>query len=208
MTTLYTMPGTCSLACNIAVAWLDAPVEIHNLAYGDHKKDEYLKINPKGQVPALKFDDGEVLTELAAIMAWLGAEHGSEGYARDKRLGYREAEALSYMSSEVHAAYGPHFAAQRFAESEDAQEEVKQAAYTTLRDKYERLEHNLAHAGGQYYLGKRSFADAFLYVLTRWIDQTPIAIEDYPGLKAFRVRMEMDDGVKTALARQDMDPMD
>lgn len=38
MPTLYTMPGTCSLAPNIAVAWLDAPVEIHNMAYGDHKK--------------------------------------------------------------------------------------------------------------------------------------------------------------------------
>ena len=38
MTTLYTMPGTCSLSPNIAVAWLGAPVEIHNMAYGDHKK--------------------------------------------------------------------------------------------------------------------------------------------------------------------------
>ena len=42
MPTLYTMPGTCSLAPNIAIAWLDAPVEIHNMPYGDHKKDNYL----------------------------------------------------------------------------------------------------------------------------------------------------------------------
>ncbi len=39
MPTLYTMPGTCALATNIAVAWLDAPVEVSNMAYGDHKKD-------------------------------------------------------------------------------------------------------------------------------------------------------------------------
>ena len=207
MTTLYTMPGTCSLACNIAVAWLDAPVEIHNLAYGDHQKDEYLAINPKGKVPALKFDDGSVLTELAAIMAWLGAEHGGEGYARDKELGYREAEALSFMSSEVHAAYGPHFAAQRFAESESAQEEVKKAAYDTLRGHYERLESNLSEAGGEYYLGKRSFADAFLYVLVRWMDQTPLDLADYPALAAHRDRMEADEAVRKALARQDMEAM-
>ncbi|MEE4201336.1 glutathione S-transferase family protein [Erythrobacter sp.] len=205
MTTLYTMPGTCSLACNIAVAWLDAPVEIHNLAYGDHQKDEYLAINPKGQVPALKFDDGNVLTELAAIMAWLGAEHGGEGYARDKKLGYREAEALAYMTSEIHAAYGPHFAAKRFAESESAQEEVKQATYRTLGDHYQRLEDNLSSTDGEFYLGKRSFADAFLYVLTRWIDQTPLAIDDYPNLKAHRARMERDDDVRKALKRQDME---
>ena len=206
MTTLYTMPGTCSLACNIAIAWLDAPVEIHNLAYGDHKKDDYLALNPKGKVPALRFDDGEVLTELAAIMAWLGAEHGSAEYARDKRLGYREAEALSFMSSEVHAAYGPHFAAQRFAKSESAQQEVKQAAYDTLGKHYQRLEDNLTEQGGEWYLGKRSFADAFLYVLTRWIEKTPLSLDDYPRLAAFRHRMEQDDGVKKALARQDMEP--
>ncbi|WP_206076981.1 glutathione S-transferase N-terminal domain-containing protein [Palleronia sediminis] len=79
MPTLYTMPGTCSLAPNIAIAWLDAPVEVHNMAYGDHKRDEYLAINPKGKVPAIRFEDGDVLTEAAAILAWLGAEHGGEG---------------------------------------------------------------------------------------------------------------------------------
>ena len=112
MTTLYTMPGTCSLSPNIAVAWLDAPVEIKNMAYGEHKKDAYLTINPKGKVPALQFDDGDVLTEAAAILGWLGAAHGKEGYARDTVLGRKEAEALSYMTSEVHGAYGGHFAPQ------------------------------------------------------------------------------------------------
>ena len=207
MTTLYTMPGTCSLATNIVVAWLDAPVEIHNLAYGDHRKDEYLAINPKGKVPALQFDDGEVLTELSAIMAYLGAEHGSEGYARDERLGYREAEALSFMSSEVHAAYGPHFSPGRFAQSDAAQEEVKAAAYDTLREHYERMEGKLREAGSEWYLGKRSFADAFLYVLVRWLDKTPIALEDYPLLAKHRDRMEADAGVAMALARQDMEPL-
>ncbi|MEW4447710.1 glutathione S-transferase [Qipengyuania sp. JC766] len=206
MTRLYTMPGTCSLAANIAVAWLDAPVEIANMEYGDHKKDEYLSINPKGKVPALQFDDGDVLTELAAILAYLGATYGTQGYARDERLGYREAEALSFMTSEVHASYGPHFAAQAFAESESAQEEVKKKAYETLAGHYERLNANLEENGGQWYLGEKSFADAFLYVLVRWLDQTPIKLDDYPSLKAHRDRMEADDGVRKALARQDMEP--
>ena len=118
MPTLYTMPGTCSLAPNIAVAWLGAPVTIHNMAYGDHKKDDYLKINPKAKVPALQFDDGDVLTEAAAILAFLGAEYGSERYGRSTKLGRKEAEALSYMTSEVHADFGPHFAPQAFASDE------------------------------------------------------------------------------------------
>lgn len=206
MPKLYTMPGTCSLAPNIAIAWLDAPIEIHNLAYGDHKKDSYLAINPKGKVPALQFDDGDVLTEAAAILEYLGATYGSAGYARDERLGRKEAEALSYMTSEVHADYGPHFAAQRFADSEAAQKEVRVKAYDKLASHYERMNGVLTNSGSEWYLGRRSFADAFLYVLSRWIEQTPLSIDDYPALKAHRKRMEADKGVKVALKCQDMEP--
>ena len=204
MLTLYTMPGTCSLAPNIAAAWVDAPVTVHNLKRGDHKKTGYLAINPKGQVPALEFEDGDVLTEATAILAWLGATYGSEGFARDTRLGRKEAEALSYMSSEVHATYKAHFAPQNFAESAGAQEEVRRKTYEKLAVHYARMNDHLVANGGTWYLGERSFADAFLYVLERWIENTPLSIGDYPALKAHRARMEADAGVSTALQRQEM----
>lgn len=205
MTTLYTMPGTCSLSPNIAVAWLDAPVEIHNMAYGDHKKDDYLAINPKGKVPALRFDDGDVLTEATAILTWLGAAHGKEGYARDTVLGRKEAEALSYMTSEVHATYGGHFNPGNFAQSKAAQDEVKRKTYENLGQHYERMNGVLSGNGGKWYLGERTFADTFLYVLTRWIEQTPLSIDTYSALKQHRARMEADEGVRLALKRQEME---
>ena len=207
MPTLYTMPETCSLSPNIAVAWLDAPIEIHNIAYGDQKKDDYLAINPKGQVPAVRFDDGDVLTEAAAILAWVGATYASEGHARDARLVRKEAEALSYMTSEVHAAYGGHFNARKFAESAAAQKEVKLKTYEKLAGHYQRMDETLGENGGEWYLGQRSFADTFLYVLTRWIEKTPLSIDTYPALKAHRARMEADEGVKRALVRQSMEPI-
>ena len=207
MPTLYCMPGTCSLAPNIAVAWLGAPVEVHTMKYGDHKKDEYLSINPKGKVPALRFEDGDVLTEAAAIMTWLGAAHGSQGWARDTVQGRKEAEALSYMTSEVHADLGAHFAKARFAASGPCQDEAKAKAYEKVDGHYEYLEGNLREAGGEWYLGKRSFADAYLYVLTRWAEQTPMKLEDRPLLKAHRARMEADEKVQLALERQDMEPI-
>lgn len=205
MPKLYTMPGTCSLAPNIAVAWLDAPVEVVAMTYGDHRKDAYLAINDKGKVPPVQFEDGDVLTEAAAILAWLGAAHGSDGYARDRVLGRKEAEALSYMTSEVHADFGPHFAAQRFAEDEAAQAAVKARTYEKLADHYARLEAALSEAG-DWYLGRRSFADAYLYVLVRWIEQTSSTLADFPALKAHRDRMEADPGVRRALERQGMAP--
>ena len=207
MPTLYAMPGTCALAPNIAVAWLGAPIEVHTMDYGDHKKPDYLAINDKGKVPALRFDDGDVLTEAAAILSYLGAAHGDGSYARDTKLGRKEAEALSYMTSEVHAAYAGHFAAQSLADGEDAQQAVKTRAYETLGGHYQRMDQVLTEAGGEWYLGQKSFADAFLYVLCRWIEQTPLEIADYPALRNHRARMETDEGVKTALERQRMKPV-
>ena len=205
MPTLYTMPGTCALAPNIAAAWIDAPVEVKVLARGDQKKDAYLSINPKGKVPALQMDDGEVLTEAAAIMAWLGATYGGEGYARDERLGRKEAEALSWMTTEVHGAFRPHFAPDAYADSEAAQKEVLAKTYARLDAHFARMDDILARAG-EWYLGERSFADAYLYTAVRWLDLVPLSLDDYPALRAHRDRMEADADVRMALARQKMDP--
>ena len=207
MPTLYTMPGTRALAPNIAVAWLSAPIEIHNMAHGDQQKPEYLAINPKGKVPALRFDDGDVLTEAAAILSWLGAAHGGEGYARDTALGRKEAEALSYMTSEVHSDFGPHFAAKTFADGEGCQDDVKRHAYAKIARHYRTMAGVLEGNGGEWYLGRHSFADAYLYVLTRWAEQIPVSLDDTPTLKVHRGRMEADEKVRLALQRQGMQPI-
>ncbi|MEM7746725.1 MAG: glutathione S-transferase [Pseudomonadota bacterium] len=204
MTTIYTMAGTCALAPNIAAAWLNAPIEVRNLERGDHAKPYFLAINPRAQVPAVQFDDGDTLTEAAAILTWLGNTYGRTD---DSQLKRKEAEALSYMTSEVHAAYGPHFAPQRFADSDDARSDVQAKAYEKLAAHYKRLMQTLEENGGEWYLGERSLADPYLYVLTRWIDLTPLSIDDYPALKAFRERLEKDEDVLSALKRQSMEPL-
>lgn len=205
MTTLYTMPGTCSLAPNIVVQWTGAPIGIADLNYGDHKTDTYLAVNPKGKVPALQFDDGAVLTEAAAIMQYIAASAGGDLWPAGERERGRIVEALSYMTSEVHADYGPHFAAPTFAETDAAQAEVKNAAYRKLAGHYERLEQGLNGAGGDWLLGRRTPADAFLYVLTRWVELTPLKIADYPALQRFRGRMQDDSSLRKALEVQNME---
>ncbi|WP_299817244.1 hypothetical protein [uncultured Jannaschia sp.] len=68
-----------------------------------------------------------------------------------------------------------------------------------------RKDENLARAG-DWYPGERSFADAYLDTLVRWLDLVPLPLGDYPALRAHRDRMETDDGVRHALARQGMTP--
>ena len=201
---LYTMPGTCALACNIAVAWTGAPIEVHNLDYGAHKDDAYLAVNPRGQVPALVMDDGSVLTEAIAILDVIGARFGSEIYARDKPLGYRESEALSYLSSEVHAAFKGHFSPGTFADSPKAEKVVRHKTYARLRPMFARLDAQAASTDGPWLLERRSFADAYLYICARWLERTPIDLADYPALLAQQAAMEADAGVLLALERQGM----
>ncbi len=202
---LYTMPGTCALACNIAVAWEDAPIEIVNLERGENRQPDYLAINPRGQVPALVFDDGDVLTEATAILAFIGAKFGGDPeFARDQPLGRKEAEALSYLSSEVHATFKGHFAPQRFAETPQGEKAVRHKAYAALRPMFERLNTMAAESDGPWLLARKSYADAYLYICARWLERTPINLSDYPELVKHQQMMESDDGVLLALGRQGM----
>lgn len=202
---LFAMPGTCALAANIVAVWVDAPVEVVNLALGENQQPDYLAINPRGMVPALEIEPGVILAEAAAIMRYMASVGSDQSLTPADPLRWaRVDEAMSYMTSEVHAAYGGHFAPFRFAETDAAQAEVRTATYAKLAGHYSRLEVNFTANGGNHYLGTRSTADAYLYVLTRWIDSTPIRLEDYPKLQTFRLMMGNDPGVQTALMRQGM----
>lgn len=201
---LYTMAGTCALAPNIAVAWEEAPIEIVNLERGEHKGDAYLAINPRGQVPALVFEDGDVLTEATAILAFIGAKFGDPAYARDTVIGRKEAEALSYLSSEVHAAFKGHFAPGTFANSPQGEKAVRHKTYARLDGYFRKLDADIATTDGPWLLDRKSYADAYLYIVMRWIERTPLKLEDYPGLAAHQREMETDTAVVTALERQGM----
>ena len=106
--------------------------------------------------------------------------------------GRKEAEALSYMTPEMHTTYSGHFSPGNFAETEAAQQEVKRKTYENLTGQYQRMNEVLSGNGGTWYLGERTFADTFLYVLTRWIEQTPLSIDKYSVLKQHRAHMEAD----------------
>jgi len=202
---LFAMPGTCALAPNIVALWGGVDVTVVNLARGDHREPAYLAINPKGQVPALEIAPGNVLTEASAIMRYLAAlSPHADINPQDLKRWARIDEALSYFISEVHAGFGGHFASYRFAESDSAQAEVKAATYQKIAEHFSRIDAHFANHGADYYLGGRSIADAYLFVITRWIDGTPLSICEYPNVATFRERMSVDVDVRQAIKRQEM----
>jgi glutathione S-transferase len=204
---LYTMTGTCALAPNIAVAWADAPIEVVNLERGDQKGEAYLAINPRGQVPALVIDDGDVLTEAAAILGYIREAYGrAPDFARDKPAGRKEAEALTYLSSEVHAAFKGHFSPGTFANTPQTEKTVRHLTYDRLDTYFQYLNDWMAESDGPWLLSARSYADAYLYIVMRWVERTPLQLGDYPNLAAHQQEMEKDAGVLLALERQGMAP--
>lgn len=112
---------------------------------------------------------------------------------------------MSYLTGDVHLAFGPFFGPDRYSDDE--------TQYLALRTKS--LEQVAAHISElnrmlgyrPYILAERSVVNAYLYVLTRWTDYLPNGIRPYPNLASFRVRMESDDAVQRALKTQKLKPL-
>jgi glutathione S-transferase len=176
---LYYMPGACSLAPHIALR--EAAVQFDLERVGRDKKTEgdYLAINPKGSVPALKLDNDEVLTEAAVIQQYIADK------APTKRLApapgtaerYRLQEWLNYIASEVHKGIAQLF-------NPMMPEDYKTVVKKTLGQRQlPYLEKTLT--GRECLLGEFSVADGYLFTVLRWTDVHKIDLLDYPNIRAF-----------------------
>lgn len=191
---LYYSPGACSLADHIALheAGLDFEherVDLKTKRTG-HDRD-YREINPKGYVPALQLDSGEVLTENVAVLDWIAEQ--SATLKPEGPLGRtRQIEMLGYLSGEVHKAFAPLFKGGSDEEKGRAKEQVA----GKLRFLAGRLE-------GDYLLGERpSVADFYLFVMLLWAGKQGIEV---PGpLAALRDRLLARDSVREAMRHEEL----
>jgi glutathione S-transferase len=157
---LYYSPGACSLACRISLheAGLVAEFERVDLKakFTEHGHD-FRAINPKGYVPMLVLDDGASVTEIDAVLSYIG-ERAPE-LAPDGPLGrIRLIEMLSYLSSELHVAFKPLW--------HDASPTEKARARDAVAARLDFLE---SHVLESYLFGPRfTVADAYLFVMLRW----------------------------------------
>jgi glutathione S-transferase len=190
---LYLAPGACSLADHIALheAGLDfkwVKVDLKTKRTEDGR--DYLKINPKGYVPALEFDDGEVLTENVAILSFVADK--APQLTPEGRLGHlRLLEILAYISTEIHKAFKPFF-------KPDSSEAEKAAAGEMLGRRFGHLAERLK---GDYLFGSRfTVADAYLFVMCLWAQKNGLTLAD--PLAAFAARMKARPAVRLALQHE------
>lgn len=200
---LYTMPNTCALAPHIVIKWTGLDIDVEVMPSGGSRLPAYLAINPHGKVPALQLDNGEILTEAAAILPFLAelapeSKLGGSDPIERARIG----EALGFLVGEVHSDWTPHFAPQRYMSDEADYPALERVTFQRLAPQYVFLD--AAMGDGPWILfGRPTIADAYLYMLARTADLMPDRLSHYPHLAAFRARLELDSGVIAALAEQD-----
>jgi glutathione S-transferase len=190
---LYFAPGACSLADHIALNEAGLAYDLAEVDLKTHKtKDggDYARINPKGYVPALALDEGGVLTENIAILAWVADQ--SPALAPGGPMGrYRQLEVLAYISSEIHKAFKPFF-------KPNASEADKAEAAKTITRRLDYLGRGLD--GGYLLGGQAGVADAYLFVMLTWAKRNGLALAD--PLPAYFERMIQRPAVGRALKEE------
>lgn len=196
---LYFSPAACSLAPHIVANEAGIPLELVKV---DTKtktiepEGDFWAVNPKGYVPALELDDGQVLTEGPAIVQYLADLKPGAGLApaNGTFARVRLQEALNYLTSEIHKTFSPLFNPALLPEVRD-----ERLAY--LKRRYALIERQLE--GKQYLSGDQfTVADAYLFVLTNWARGVKLDLSEFPNVLAFQKRVAARPAVRQALVRE------
>jgi len=193
---LYYSPGACSEAPHILLHEIGLE---HDAARVDLKTktledgSDYLAINPKGAVPALELDNGEVLTENAVVLQYIGDRANWPEVLPplgDFRR-YRVLEMVNFITTELHKRFS-------FLFSREAGPEVKQFIKADLAKKLDWIDQRLG-AGPFLFGNELTLPDAYLFVITRWTDKMLGGLDRWSNLRAFHERMQQRESVRHVL---------
>src|SRR6202008_4029297 len=125
--------------------------------------DDFWAVNPKGQVPALALDSGELITEGPVIIQMI-ADHAKDknlAPARDSAERYKLLEWLNFITTELHKNFSPLF-------QPAIPDEVKNFFRDRIKGKFKYADSQL---GGDYLMGKQfTVADGYLFVMLKWAE--------------------------------------
>lgn len=181
---LYYAPAACSQAPHIVAREANLPIELAKVEFPSKRTadgEDLTAVNPKGAVPALKLDSGEVLTENAVILQYLADQSADLALARDGIERYRELEWLNFIATELHKGFGPLW-------NPATPDSFKEATREALGKKFDYLQEKIGD--GPYILGDRfSILDAYAFAVLNWTRIHKIDIARWPGLVAYLDRI-------------------
>lgn len=200
---LYFSPGACSLSPHIVAGEAGIALDLVKVDTSTKtitRKGDFWDVNPKGYVPALELDDGEVLTEGPAIVQYLAdlAPAAALAPAGGSFARVRLQETLNYLTSEIHKSFSPLF-------KPDVLQAVREERLAYLTRRYALIEKQLE--GRNYLFGDRfTVADAYLFTLTRWARAVKLDLSGFPNLEAFQKRVGSRRAVLEAMRAEGLIP--
>src|SRR6202140_3475700 len=196
---LYYSPGACSLSPHIALLEAGLPYDLVKVDLRAKKLengDDYLKVNPKGQVPALGLDNGEIMTEGPVIVQMIADQAAGKNLApaRDSAERYRLQEWLNFITTELHKNFSPLF-------NPAIPDEVKAFFKDRIMGKFKYADSKLA--GHDYLMGKQfTVADGYLFTMLAWADRMNFDLSAMPNLLAYKARVAARPKVQEALTKE------
>jgi glutathione S-transferase len=187
MMKLYYAPAACSLAVHIVAREAGVAVDLVKVNLATHRLDDgtdYYSINPRGYVPALQLDDGTLLTEVAALVQYVGDLAPASGLVPPAGTMARVhvQEWLAFVSSELHKVFSPWLWHKETAES------TRQEAKARLALRFAELDRLLARQ--DYLLGAAfTVADAYAFAILNWSRLLAVSLQPYPALRAYLARV-------------------
>jgi len=196
---LYYTPGACSLSPHIALLEAGLPYDLVKVDLRAKKLengDDFLKVNPKGQVPVLALDSGELVTEGPVIIQMIADKAADKNLApaRDSTERYKLLEWLNFITTELHKNFGPMF-------SPVLADEAKAFFKDRVMGKFKYVESQLA--GREYLMGSQfTVADGYLFTMLAWADRLKFDLSEMPNLLAYKARIGARPKVQEALTKE------
>ena len=198
---LYYAPGTCALACWIALEWAAADYEVEKVNPGS---ESYRNVNPLGMVPAIDIGGTRPMTQADAILQYIADRYTDRDLGADPGLEARFEfnEAMCFLTGDFHPAFWPFFTPERFTLRDDPESlaSVRTAAYARV-DRVLAYLDGLVGESGHVYRSKRTVADAYAFVMVRWSENFPESWRDYGNLAPFMEKMSSDPAVLRVIER-------
>ena len=204
MLKLFYTAHTCSLATHIVLEEVGADYSTARIDFArtEQRSPEYLKVNPKGRVPALVTDRG-VLTETPAMLVFVAQPFPAAGLAPlDDPFAFAEMQAFnSYLCSTLHIAHAHRMRGHRWVDADDAaaiaamQRKVPQSVTAC----FELIEHDMLE--GPWVMGERyTICDPYLFTLAQWLEADGVDPKRIPKVIDHRRRVGERAAVRKAIA--------
>lgn len=204
MLRLFYTPGACSRASHIALREAGAEFELRYVDFGaaEQRGPDYLRINPKGRVPALETEHG-VITENPAILAYVAQRFPEARLAPvDDPFEFARMQAFnSYLCATVHVAHAHLRRPERWADAADAKAELQRKAPDVMGACFQLIEDE--YLVGPWAMGDAyTVADGYLFTIAQWLPAHRIDSARYPKVHAHLNRMLARPAVQAALAAE------